>query len=126
MTKRVIFLAALLASASAFGDMYKCQTKGGSVYQETPCKGGSKIDIQDTPVNSRDSQIANAISLREVMVGMTREQAIRAWGKPTKINQTIGASYSSEQWVYERGQIGRTQYLYFDNGILKSMQGPRE
>ncbi len=122
----ILIFALLVTSTAAFGEMYKCRIGDAAVYQETPCKGGKKVDLPEAPVNSRDSQIENAISLREVMIGMTREQATRAWGKPTKINKTLSATYSSEQWIYERGAIGRTQYLYFDNGVLRSMQGPNE
>ncbi len=45
-----------------------------------------------------------------VRVGMTEEMCILAWGKPNKINK---ASYG-DQWVYD------DQYLYFENGKLKS------
>lgn len=126
MAKSVLIFALFFVSTVAAADVYKCQGKDGTAYQETPCKGGKKIDIPDTPVNSRNSQIESAISLREVIVGMTKEQAIRAWGKPDKINKTMGTGYSSEQWIYERGSIARSQYLYFDNGVLRSMQGPGE
>lgn len=117
------FLLLSIQNVSA-ADLYKCQTAAGTAYQETPCKGGKKLDVQDSQPNSQDSKIETAISLRRVLVGMTREQAVRAWGKPTKINQTVGAGYTSEQWVYDRDSIGNTQYLYFDNGILRSIQGP--
>ena len=46
----------------------------------------------------------------KVAIGFTEEMTKIAWGEPEKINK---ASYG-EQWVYSG------QYLYFENGILKS------
>jgi hypothetical protein len=53
-------------------------------------------------------------------LGMSREQAVSAWGQPSKINKTTSAYGDIEQWVY-RG-IGYTNYLYFTNGILSTIQ----
>lgn len=39
------------------------------------------------------------------------------WGKPQHINRTIRANYEREQWVY-----GGHNYLYFENGVLTSIQ----
>ena len=46
----------------------------------------------------------------KVEVGFTEEMVLLSWGIPQKINK---ASYG-DQWVYDG------QYLYFDNGTLKS------
>lgn len=46
----------------------------------------------------------------KIKIGMTEEMCLIAWGKPNKINR---ASYG-DQWVYD------DQYLYFENGKLKS------
>ena len=43
-----------------------------------------------------------------IQVGMTEEEVVWAWGKPTRINRS---SYGPEQWVYG------LQYLYFKKGI---------
>lgn len=49
--------------------------------------------------------------LREVIkVGFTEEMTILSWGEPEKINR----STYGDQWVYSG------QYLYFENGLLKS------
>lgn len=53
-----------------------------------------------------------------VKIGMTREQALASnWGKPSKVNKTIHSNGTHEQWVY-----GGHNYLYFENGILASIQ----
>lgn len=46
----------------------------------------------------------------KVVVGFTEEMARLSWGDPKEINH---ASYG-DQWVYN------SQYLYFENGVLKS------
>jgi hypothetical protein len=46
----------------------------------------------------------------KVIIGFTEEMVLLSWGKPEDINR----SSSGDQWVYDG------QYLYFENGILKS------
>ena len=51
-------------------------------------------------------------------IGMTREQAVKTtWGEPEKKNTTTTKYGTHEQWVY-----AGNRYLYFDNGILTSIQ----
>lgn len=53
-----------------------------------------------------------------VSIGMTAEEVVDSmWGKPQSINTSIGSWGTHEQWVY-----GGRNYLYFENGILKSIQ----
>lgn len=51
-----------------------------------------------------------------VSIGMTKEMAKISWGEPDKINQTITAAGTHEQWVYNNN------YLYFDNNKLTAIQ----
>ena len=46
----------------------------------------------------------------KVVIGFTEEMVLLSWGVPKDINR---ASYG-DQWVYDE------QYLYFENGKLKS------
>ena len=58
-----------------------------------------------------------AKKLEGVSIGMTAADAVASsWGKPRKINRTTRANSVREQWVYDGG------YLYFDNGVLTSIQ----
>jgi hypothetical protein len=59
----------------------------------------------------------SAIENEKVFVGMTTEQVIMSWGKPTDVNRTRVGRAVHEQWVYGNGT-----YLYFDNGILTGIQ----
>lgn len=53
-----------------------------------------------------------------VRIGMTAAQVIKSnWGKPNNINRTTTPYSECEQWVY-----GDHNYLYFENGILTSIQ----
>jgi len=48
---------------------------------------------------------------------------IAAWHHPYKINQTTYPGHTTEQWVmYEGGDT----YLYFDDGVLRTIQQPSE
>lgn len=49
---------------------------------------------------------------------MTKEDVLlSSWGAPSNIKKTVNAYGTSEQWVYDN-----YNYLYFDNGILTSIQ----
>jgi hypothetical protein len=53
-----------------------------------------------------------------VRVGMTAKQVLSSnWGRPESVNRTTGSYGTHEQWVYGGGN-----YLYFENGILTSIQ----
>ena len=60
---------------------------------------------------------ANIILEGSVQIGMTKQMCIESWGKPEDINTTIGSYGRHEQWVYGDGN-----YLYFENGILTTIQ----
>lgn len=53
-----------------------------------------------------------------VTIGMTKQDVLDSnWGEPKKINTSTYAWGTYEQWVYGNGN-----YLYFENGILTSIQ----
>lgn len=60
---------------------------------------------------------AELILKRQVRIGMTRAMCREAWGSPEDINRTSGSWGVHEQWVY-----GLSSYLYFENGVLSSIQ----
>jgi hypothetical protein len=67
--------------------------------------------------NERAAKKEAAITNGEVFIGMTAEECIRAWGQPQKVNTTDTARGHHSQWVYPGGQ-----YLYFEDGILTTVQ----
>lgn len=62
-------------------------------------------------------ELASIILENKVQIGMTTEMCREAWGLPEDINSTSGSWGIHEQWVYGGGN-----YLYFENGILTSIQ----
>jgi len=57
----------------------------------------------------------------DIWIGMTEQMAIMSYGRPNDVNRTVGSWGSHEQWVYDKSDTFRV-YLYFENGILTSMQ----
>jgi hypothetical protein len=82
-----------------------------------------RVTALDRADNARTIARAHAAELAErkrqgVRIGMTRERVLESsWGRPEHINRTTNAFGEHEQWVYGGGN-----YLYFDNGVLTSIQ----
>lgn len=71
-------------------------------------------------IEARKTRIAEAISKRALVVGMSPEEAVQAWGQPDKKNRSGGVGGSTEQWIYGRAS-GRV-YVYFRDGSLTGWQ----
>lgn len=69
-------------------------------------------------INAKSERAQKAQKKREgVTIGMSQQQVLdSAWGRPNKVNRTIRASGTHEQWVYGGG------YLYFEDGVLTAIQ----
>ena len=69
-----------------------------------------------------DPTFEQHIQDKEVVAGMTRDQAIAAWGSPYQMNVTYtDRGIRREEWVYEDWiEAGSVQhrYLYFEEGVL--------
>lgn len=83
---------------------------------------GSRFDdyffVQDPRVlYPWSDRVWSAIEDQSVFIGMTANQARLAWGTPTSVNRTTTRSGTREQWVYGGGN-----YLYFQDGILETIQ----
>jgi hypothetical protein len=72
-------------------------------------------------INSKNwpKDIKEAVINRKVELGMTAEQVTLAWGRPGRINRTVGSWGRHEQWVY-----GST-YVYLENDRVTSFQDSR-
>lgn len=105
----------------------KCTAPDGKVsYQEAPCagaQGAQELKVPAVPSTSdQEARFNNSIAVGKIMVGMTAAQVRRAWGEPTKINVTVSGGGRTEQWVY-RGKNFRDDYVYLENGTVRSVQG---
>jgi Protein of unknown function (DUF2845) len=128
MKLRSVSLLMLIACIPtlSLAQAYRCTVNGEVVYQQLPCQGaGTKLNVPKPPdPETREGRLSLAIAKKEVFIGMTSEEVVRSWGKPNKINRSVSARSVHEQWIYERGSIGRSQYLYMEDGTLRSLQSP--
>ena len=78
-----------------------------------------ELQMSDYPIYYYESsETIFPEKLKEPSIGMTKKEAENStWGKPKKINTTV-TSYST----HEQGVYGNGRYLYFDDGILTSIQ----
>jgi hypothetical protein len=69
-----------------------------------------------------DPTFETAVAQKRVIVGMSREQVLRSWGSPYKIDVTYTDSgIRREQWVFEdwiNSATVKHRYLYFEEGVL--------
>jgi hypothetical protein len=72
-----------------------------------------------TVAKAEKDPLDQAAEERIAIIGMNVQQLVKAWGVPSKINQTVTAAGTSQQWVYSGDR-----YLYVDNGKLTAIQGP--
>lgn len=63
------------------------------------------------------ASIANLILQGKIRLGMTQSMCRDSWGNPSDINKTTGSFGVHEQWVY-----GLNSYVYFENGIITTIQ----
>jgi hypothetical protein len=63
-----------------------------------------------------------AFDKHRVWIGMSAEECIQSCSYPLQINKTVTAKGVQEQWVYPAAEEGKQTYLYFENGILTTMQ----
>ncbi len=69
-----------------------------------------------------DPTFEQHIAEKKVVVGMTRQQALEAWGSPYQMNVTYtDQGVRREEWVFEdwidAGSV-KHRYLYFEEGKL--------
>ncbi len=69
-----------------------------------------------------DPTFQKHIQSKQVMVGMSREQVLQAWGSPYQTNIThTNEGIRREEWIYEDWQDAanvKHRYLYFEEGVL--------
>lgn len=151
IARRLIITAVVAWSVSGYGvaqTMYKCTEPDGTKLSfKSVCPEGqigTKMlpppipkPIPDPGIEFRkaianqiaknqaefDEMAEDAIRQRKVLVGMNESQVVRAWGQPSVVNASVSASGKTEQWVYRND--GGGNYLYLDNGRLRSIQVSR-
>jgi hypothetical protein len=70
----------------------------------------------------RDPNFQRHIAEHRVMVGMSKEQVLQAWGGPQTINTTFtNDGIRREEWIFEDWEntsVVKHRYLYFEEGTL--------
>lgn len=139
-TQDLLIGVVLLLSFGPAAAINKCTIDGKVVYQDAPCENAKTVDLsgagRSDPQSSgavywkseaerieRQKKVWAAIAASRIFVGMTADEARQSWGRPTKINSSVGSYGKHEQWVYDLGNF-RSQYVYVENGIVTSMQSP--
>ena len=144
MTNKLIPAAAaalLTLAVSPAWAINKCTGPDGAVvFQDAPCAGkgealrimgagqpdpasqGAQYWQREAARTQRSAAVQKAIAQREVAIGMAADEVVDSWGKPSKINKTLTARGTSEQWVYRRGH--QAQYVYLENGVVRTIQSP--
>lgn len=56
------------------------------------------------------------IRTRQIRIGITPCLALASWGRPERVNRSVGSFGVHEQWVYP------SAYLYFEDQVLTSWQ----
>ncbi|HXQ74036.1 MAG TPA: hypothetical protein VN844_26270 [Pyrinomonadaceae bacterium] len=75
----------------------------------------SPLEERAEKVNA-EARIENAASRGEIVVGMTMDQVLKAWGSPQDRNNRTTPSGTDSTWSYYRK--GQNVDLYFKDGIL--------
>ena len=70
----------------------------------------------------KDPNFQKHIAEHRVMVGMSKEQVLEAWGGPQTINTTFTKEgIRREEWIFEDWEnpaVVKHRYLYFEEGSL--------
>ncbi|MBP7808840.1 MAG: hypothetical protein KA163_06080 [Bacteroidia bacterium] len=83
----------------------------------TASNAAVKKEKRESLIKKYGAKNGSLIADGQVVIGMTKQMCIDAWGKPKEINRTTGAYGIHEQWVYNL-----KSYLYFENDILTTIQ----
>ena len=65
----------------------------------------------------------NLINNEKIGIGMSEQALIYSWGKPHKINKSVGSYGTHKQYVYGcYSQYSRPTYVYVKNGSVTGWQ----
>jgi hypothetical protein len=67
--------------------------------------------------SSDKALISRAIQTRDIIVGMTKQDVISSWGRPSRVDVAGNPRYENERWsFYERGNL---KQVFFENGRVQ-------
>jgi hypothetical protein len=132
MKKGLIALAAALAICSA-GPAFTYEpydpaaedAKAAAILKKT----GDAVDRMTKA--AKEIQACHK-GLPDVRIGMTKKQVLELVCEVSAVNETVTASGVNEQWVFYRFRWGEAigccgaDYLYFENGVLRTIQRAKQ
>lgn len=114
---------AVLTPGPVQAQAYRCEVDGRTVYQQQPCEGGSRLKGVPAPnPNSREFKVQRAIGLREVIVGMTEQEVMRAVGRPADVKGYPTNRGRIEIWTYPQAPGGFRREVTLRNGVVVSLR----
>lgn len=78
--------------------------------------------ILNLPNPKWSGQMREAMLQNRLMIGMDERQVLLMRGKPQTVNRSVYASGVNDQWVYAADTQRQASYIYFENGIVSSLQ----
>lgn len=99
----------------------KSGQQSGTSEEELEAMRKKNLEAQE----ERRSLVCNGDrDVKGIKIGMSADEVVFCAGQPpTKINTMKGAAYTHEQWIYRYYILTyETVYLYFDNGVLRTIQ----
>ncbi|WP_034727547.1 hypothetical protein [Bacteriovorax sp. BSW11_IV] len=68
---------------------------------------------------TRGVQFLRSQSVRnnEIFMGMSKDQVVGAWGRPTRIDVAGNPRNQNERWAFYNN--GKLQYVYFESGVVQ-------
>lgn len=85
--------------------------------EEEKLANEEKAKLKSSYVKKYGAKLGGLIAEGKVALGMNKEMCRASWGEPSSINRSVHEGLTTEQWVYNM-----QTYLYFYNGVLKSIQ----
>ena len=58
-----------------------------------------------------------AISNQDILMEMTKEEVLKSWGRPQRIDVAGNPAYENERWAFYRR--GRIHYIFFEDGRVQ-------
>lgn len=90
------------------------------------CEKQSIETVKKLEAEKRESDVRLAIEQKKeaarrknegIQIGMSQDEVRQSsWGRPNSIHRTVTSNGTYEQWIYGGS------YLYFDNGLLTTIQ----
>ncbi|MBS0570290.1 MAG: hypothetical protein JSS28_06770 [Proteobacteria bacterium] len=124
--RTIAILAALLLAATAHAASYKCQDKNGK-WSEAACTGTAAPPQKPVQVDWEAWKPRIGMTIAEVesvLNSAGRCCVYNPWLSSREVvkNRTTTQRGEREQWVFRHYGWIKSTYLYFDDGILTSIQ----